>query len=102
MGPTQSELELWVRNFVVTHLLGGDYRGPDPLQDRELDSLLLEELIDNVEETFGILLDEEEISRENFATTSIFARVVLHNIERSPWLAPMQGRDASEDPTRLA
>ncbi|MCW2673556.1 MAG: hypothetical protein JWP14_2145 [Frankiales bacterium] len=100
MGPTQSELELWVRDFVVTHLLGGEYHGPDPLQEGELDSLLLEELIDNVEETFGILLDEEEIARENFATTSIFARVVSHNIEHSPWLARTKHMEASENPSR--
>lgn len=86
MEVTQATVEAWVRTAVVAQLLDEPYDGGDPLADRHVDSLALEELIDMAEEQFGILLDEEETARENFSSVSRFAQVLLRNIGSSPWL----------------
>lgn len=85
MTSTPADIEAWVRAFVVERLLSEPFAGEDPLAAHELDSLLLEELIDVTEEEYGILLSEEEIARENFSTVARFASVVYRNIQTSPW-----------------
>lgn len=57
----------------------------DPLASGLLDSLALEQLINETEELYGILFDDEEIARENFDTADIFAGVVLANLAESPF-----------------
>ncbi len=85
MSPSSDEIALWIRDFVVDVLLAGDFSGIDPLSEQEHDSLALEQLIDALEEQFHILLDEEEISRENFQSVPTLAGVVHKNVLISPW-----------------
>jgi len=62
--------------FIVDELLEERYDGRDPLATRAVDSLGLEQLVEYIEEEFGLRLDDEEIVEENFESIPILAALV--------------------------
>ena len=87
----RDEVAARVAWFVRTHLLdeGDCDDGADPLADREFDSLSLEQLIDFIEEEFHILLNGEDIARENFSTLAATTDMVV--ARRRAWAAEARG-----------
>lgn len=53
-----------------------DAAGSDPLLDRDVDSLSLEQLIDILEEEYEIFFGEQDVARENFRSIPILAALV--------------------------
>ena len=80
--------------FVRTHLLDDAESDDtsDPLADRDFDSLSLEQLIDFIEEEFHILLNGEDIARENFSTLATTTDMVV--ARRQAWAAAGRRGDA--------
>ena len=80
MTTRQAEVEERLRRFLVDELLDEfydrPYEGEDPLADGEVDSLGAEQLIEYVEETFGVALEEEEIVKENFESVPALAALI--------------------------
>ena len=74
--PRLEEIERRIHDFAVDVLLEGQSSGGDPLENNAFDSLALEQLLDHLEETYRILFDPEDISRENLKTVKTAARMV--------------------------
>ena len=65
-----------IRGFIERDLLDEPFTGIDPLLELELDSLSIEQLIDFIEDEYGLLFAEEELASENFASVSVLAALV--------------------------
>src|SRR4051794_14784489 len=78
--PAMAEIAEEIQTFVRVVLLNGDFDGDDPLAEVEIDSLALEELLDHLEETYFILFDPEDISRENLSSVERAASMVQARI----------------------
>ena len=76
----QLEIADCIQNFVRDNLLEEPFNGVDPLAERQIDSLALEQLLDHLEETYRILFDPEEITRENLSSVSQAAQMVDNRI----------------------
>ncbi|MCW2673553.1 MAG: hypothetical protein JWP14_2142 [Frankiales bacterium] len=74
--PTLADIDAEIQWFIRDCLLEDDYEGVDPLAERAIDSLALEQLLDHLEERYLILFDPEEITRPNLATVSRVAELV--------------------------
>jgi acyl carrier protein len=79
-APQRAEIEAEIQGFVRQWLLDDDYTGADPLVDRRLDSLALEQLLDHLEETYLILFDPEEITRPNVSSVARVADMVAARV----------------------
>lgn len=69
-------IELRLERFIVDELLEERYDGRDPLATDAVDSLGLEQLIDYIEQEFGVRFDDEELVRQNFASLPTLAAFV--------------------------
>jgi acyl carrier protein len=56
----------------------------DLLEDSLLDSLLLMDLIFQIEDRYGIRLDSDQINPSNFRTTSAVASLILGRVSSDP------------------
>ena len=74
--PSLADLEAEILRFTRDFLLEGEFDGVDPLAEREIDSLALEQLLDHLEETYLILFDPEDITRANLSSVATAARMV--------------------------
>jgi len=62
----RADIEEKLTRFILDELLEEDPRGEDPLTVDELDSLGLEQLVEYIDEAFGVTVRGEEMVRENF------------------------------------
>jgi acyl carrier protein len=69
-----------LRDFIVTELLDEPFQGQDPLAAGVVDSLGIEQLVEYIQESFGIELSDEEITYDNFE--SLDALVALLDSRR--------------------
>lgn len=71
-GGTEERL----RAFIVDELVEGPFEGEDPLAAGAVDSLGIEQLLDYIHEIFGVELEDEEVSYENFDSLAALAALV--------------------------
>lgn len=71
-----AQIELRLRDFIVTELVDVPYDGADPLADQIVDSLAIEQLVEYVLESYGVELEDEEMVRENFENLESLASLV--------------------------
>jgi acyl carrier protein len=74
-------IESKLERFIVDELLDL-HSGGDPLASGDVDSLGLEQLVEYIEEEFGLRLRDEELVAENFESIPILAAFV--EAERRP------------------
>ncbi len=74
--PGRQEIERVLWGFVVEELIEERYDGRDPLATGAVDSLGIEQLVEYVEEEFGVRLADEELLAENFENLSTLAALV--------------------------
>jgi acyl carrier protein len=60
----------------MRELVEEPFEGRDPLAAEALDSLAIEQLIDYIEERFGVTFDDTEVVRENFSSIPTLAALV--------------------------
>lgn len=72
----QLETERRLRSFIVDHLLEEPFEGDDPLAEGAVDSLGLEQLAEYVDEVYGVVIEDEEITDENFESLAALAALV--------------------------
>jgi acyl carrier protein len=76
----QREIEEQLRRYLIDELLDDfydrPYDGEDPLADGEVDSLGAEQVIEYVEESFGVALDDDDIIAENFESIPALAGLI--------------------------
>lgn len=69
-------IERRLREFIVGELLEEPFDGDDPLAEGAVDSLEIEQLIDFVEQDFGVQLSDEEIVSDNFESLPALAALI--------------------------
>lgn len=78
--PRQREIEEKLRRYLIDELLDEfydrPYDGEDPLADGEIDSLGAEQLIEHIDESFGVSLEDDDIVAENFESLPALAALV--------------------------
>lgn len=74
--PRLATIEARLREFIVDELLEEQYAGSDPLADRAVDSLAVEQLVEYIGEAFGVELRDDEMVEENFDTLATLAALV--------------------------
>ncbi len=76
----QHEIEEQLRRFLIDELIEDfydrPYDGNDPLADGEVDSLGIEQLIEYLNDSFGVTFGEEDIVAENFENLPALAALV--------------------------
>lgn len=82
MGETPSDLEAHLLDFVRGRLIEtGEGTGSDTdLFDAGLDSMGVMQLLIHLEETHGLRVPEDEITRENFATVGRLADLIRRGV----------------------
>ena len=78
--PSRAEIEAEIQHHLRDVLLEEEFEGTDPLAEKELDSLALEQLLDHLEERYLILFDPEEITRANLASVRLLAEMVDRHV----------------------
>lgn len=81
--PPRRKIERRLERFIVDELLDESYGGGDPLATGAVDSLGLEQLADYMEEVFGLRVDDEEMTRRNFASVPALAAFVESKLAAS-------------------
>ena len=77
MATAQREaIERRLADFIAAELLDEPFDGEDPLAEGAVDSLGVEQLVEYVDEAFGVELDDEEIVYENFESLATLAALV--------------------------
>jgi acyl carrier protein len=76
LEPRRPDIAQDLQRFIVDELLEERYDGRDPLATDAVDSLGLEQLVDYIDEAFGVRLGDEEMTRENFASVATLAAFV--------------------------
>lgn len=80
MTQGQLEIEEQLRRFLVDELLeefyDRPYDGEDPLADGEVDSLGIEQVIEFIDESFGVTLADEDIVPENFESLPALVELI--------------------------
>lgn len=71
-----AEIEQKLRRFIVDHVVEEPFEGDDPLVEGAVDSLGVEQLAEFVDETFGVVLEDEEIVYENFESLPTLAALI--------------------------
>ncbi len=69
-------IERRLRRFIVESLVEPPFEGGDPLAEGAVDSLGIEQLVDHVEQVYGVRLADEEIVRDNFGSLAALAALV--------------------------
>jgi acyl carrier protein len=72
-----------IRRFIKHHLLEEPFDGRDPLAHEVLDSLAIEQLIEYIEESFGVGFDDGELVRQNLSSVPRLAAVVNEKRRRA-------------------
>lgn len=75
-SPDRSEIERQLERFIVDELLEERYDGRDPLAVGAVDSLALEQLVEYVEQRFGVRIDDADMLAENFDSLGALAALV--------------------------
>lgn len=65
-----------LRRFILDELLERPFHGDDPLAAGEVDSLAHEQLVDYIEQAFGVRLTDEEMVEENFESIAALAAII--------------------------
>ncbi|HET8862735.1 MAG TPA: acyl carrier protein [Solirubrobacterales bacterium] len=65
-----------LREFIVAELLDEPFHGQDPLAEGAVDSLGIEQLVEYIEEAFGIELDDDEFTYDNFESLDALASLI--------------------------
>lgn len=68
MSRDRPEIEHELRRFILEELIEQPYDGRDPLADAAVDSLGHEQLVEFVDEAFGVQISDSEMIQENFET----------------------------------
>jgi acyl carrier protein len=76
MSERRQGIERELERFIVDELLEERYDGRDPLATDALDSLGIEQLVEYIDEEFGVRLDDEELVAENFESVPALAALV--------------------------
>lgn len=76
MTEARREVERKLRQFIVDELLEEQYDGRDPLATGAVDSLGIEQLVDYIEQEFGVELGDEEVVGESFESVATLAALV--------------------------
>jgi acyl carrier protein len=63
-------------SFIVEQLLDQPFDGRDPLAAKVVDSLAVEQLVQYIEEEYGVKLRDEELIEENFESVPAVAALV--------------------------
>lgn len=69
-------VERRLRAFIVDELLEEPYDGEDPLADRAVDSLAVEQLVEYIAEAYEVELADDEMIEENFESLATLAALV--------------------------
>jgi acyl carrier protein len=72
----RGEIERRLRDFIVAELVEVPYDGADPLADRVVDSLAIEQLVEYIHESYDIELEDEEMIEENFESLASLSALV--------------------------
>jgi acyl carrier protein len=75
-SPARRDIERRLERFIVDELLEELYDGRDPLATDAVDSLGLEQLVDYIEDEFGVRLEDREMVAENFESIPALAALV--------------------------
>jgi acyl carrier protein len=70
------DIEWKLECFIVDELIEDRYDGRDPLAADAVDSLGIEQLVEYVEEEFGVRIEDEEMVRANFESVPALATLV--------------------------
>jgi acyl carrier protein len=71
-------VEKTLESFIVDELLEDEqFDGRDPLATHAVDSLGIEQLVEYVEEEFGVRLRDEEMIEQNFESIPALAALVV-------------------------
>lgn len=70
------ELRAQLRRFILAELLEEPFEGDDPLAEGAVDSLGIEQLIDHIEQTYGVELGDEELPLEYFESLDALVSLV--------------------------
>ncbi len=76
MTHTRTEIADELLRVMREELLDLPYGGDDPLADEMIDSLGREQLVEHVEESFGVQLADEDMVAENFESVAALAALV--------------------------
>jgi acyl carrier protein len=76
MDERRQGIERELERFIVEELLEERYDGRDPLATEAVDSLALEQLVEYIDEQFGVRLADEELIAENFESLPALATLV--------------------------
>jgi len=71
-----TEVQAKLRQFIEQEILEEESPVEDPLAEGLLDSLAVEQLIAYIEEEYGVMLDDDELVAENFASLAIVADLI--------------------------
>lgn len=67
-----------LESFIVEELLEDEqFDGRDPLLTQAVDSLGIEQLVEYIDEEFGVRLSDEEMVEENFESVPALAALVV-------------------------
>lgn len=73
---SRDDVERRLERFILDELVDEAYGGGDPLASGAVDSLGIEQLVDYVEEEFGVQIDDVEMVAENFDSVPALAALV--------------------------
>ena len=80
MSGRQREIEEQLRRYLIDELLDDffdrPYDGEDPLADGAIDSLGAEQLIEHLDEVYGVALADDDVVPENFESLPALAALV--------------------------
>jgi hypothetical protein len=62
--------------FIVAELLDQPFGGGDPLEEGVVDSLGIEQLVQYIEEEYGVKLSDEDLVERNFESLAAVAALV--------------------------
>jgi acyl carrier protein len=66
-----------LRLFIVEELLEEPYFGSDPLADQAIDSLAVEQIVEFVDEEYGVVISDSEMVARNFETLGALATLIV-------------------------
>jgi acyl carrier protein len=76
MRATRQSIEASLLEFIKDELLEESYDGRDPLATDAVDSLGLEQLVDYIEQKFGIAIGSEEMVRRHFGSIATLSTLI--------------------------
>lgn len=73
---SRTDAERQLRDFIAVELLDEPFDGDDPLAEGLVDSLGIEQLIDYIRESFGVELEDDEISYDAFESLAAIVALI--------------------------